>query len=84
MAKVEALKNEDEDQCRRCKFNLSDGSATRAGISLPYHKSKPARIESSQHSPNTIFSRAINLSPKWWGYRGEEENKTPNIGVPAI
>ena len=82
---MEALKDEVDDQCRRCKFNLSDGSATRAGISLPY-KSKPtiSGMDSSQLSGNTIFSRVIDLSTKWWGYRSEDENKTPNIGVPAI
>jgi len=83
---VEALKDEVDDQCRRCKFNLSDGSAPGAGISLPYRKNKPivSGMDSSQLSGNTIFSRAVDLSTKWWGYRSEEENKTPNIGVPAI
>jgi hypothetical protein len=81
---VEALKKDEvEDLCRRCQLNLLDGGATTADISLPCRKSKPARTESSQLCPDTIFSQAINFSPQWWGYRSKEESKTPNIGVPA-
>jgi hypothetical protein len=81
---VEALKKDEvEDLCRRCQHNLLDGGATTAGISLPRHKSKPARTERSQLCPDTIFSQANNFSPQWLGYRSKEESKTPNIGVPA-
>jgi len=80
---VEALKDE-EDLCRRCQLNQPVGGATTGGISLPCRKSKPAGTKSSQLCPDTIFSQANNFSPQWLGYRSkEEEDKTPNNGVPA-
>jgi len=78
-----ALKD-DDDLCRCNQLPLASIDSLTAGISLSDLNNKPLTGGNQPDCLNISLIENDDISLKWLGYRGKEENKTPTIGVPAI